>query len=106
MSHEFHSKHVAFGVLPTAEFNAETELLPLDRPCQLIVCSDGATEAETADGTPFGSDSLLATLRGVPASLRLDRLKQDLAKHLSGRRAIDDISVAMVDCIPSAPLPG
>ena len=98
MSHEFHSKHVAFDVLSTAEFSAETEVLPLDRPGQFILCSDGATEAEAADGTPFGNDGLLSTLRRVPAAQRLDHLKHDLATHLAGRRAIDDIAVAMVDC--------
>ena len=101
MVHEFTSMHVAFGVLSSREFSAETEVLRIDRPSQLIVCSDGVTDAQGADGEQFGRERLMTTLRDAPAGERLDRLKHNLALHLADRPAIDDISIALVDCAPA-----
>lgn len=96
--HEFASRHMALGVLPTRDFREQTEVIEIPGVGQLIVCSDGATEAEGPDGSPFGNDRLLRTMRDAPAGERLDRLKQDLAQHLGGRPTRDDISVAIIDC--------
>jgi serine phosphatase RsbU (regulator of sigma subunit) len=102
--HEFASMHLPLGVLAEHKFDAQTESRKFDAPGQLVVCSDGVTEAEGADGTQFGRARLFAALSGVPAIGRMDRLKHDLAGHFAGRSALDDISVAMVDC-GASPLP-
>ncbi len=83
-------------------FLKSPEIVEVGGACQLIVCSDGATEAEAPDGIPFGNDGLLRTLRDAPAGERLARLKQDLALHCGGRSALDDISVLIVDCAGAA----
>jgi serine phosphatase RsbU (regulator of sigma subunit) len=100
--HEFTSRHTALGVLQQQDFRPETEGVDLGGACQLIVCSDGATEAEGPAGVPFGNDGLLRTLRDAPAGERLERLKHNLAQHCGGRPALDDISVVIVDCTGAA----
>jgi serine phosphatase RsbU (regulator of sigma subunit) len=100
--HEFTSRHTALGVLQQQDFRPETEVVDLGGAYQLIVCSDGATEAEGPAGVPFGHDGLLRTLRDAPAGERLERLKHDLAQHCGGRPALDDISVVIVECTGAA----
>jgi len=100
--HEFASRHVALGVLAPRDFRAQTEVIEVSGASQLIMCSDGATEAEGPDGTPFGNAGLLRALRDAPAGARLERLKQDLTVHFGGRPTVDDISVAIIDCARGA----
>jgi serine phosphatase RsbU (regulator of sigma subunit) len=73
--HEFTSMHLALGVLDVQEFDARTESFQFDGPGQLIKCSDGATEAESADGKQFGRARLLRTPSAAPPDERLARLR-------------------------------
>ncbi len=96
--HEFSNPHLPLGVLSQASFDMHTERLRYDQDCQLILCSDGAVEAENPDGTQFGRKGLADAMRDVPPEKRLDCLKLALNKHFAGRCAHDDISVAIVNC--------
>ena len=61
-------------------------------------CSDGLTEAESADGRPFGRAGLEKVLSATPRANRLKGLRQALNRHLAGHPAADDVSVLMLDC--------
>lgn len=100
---EFGAMHLPLGVASEERFDGSTQTLEVVERAQLVVCSDGTTEAIGRDGTPFGRERLLETLSVAPSSGRLDRLKAALAEHLDGRPASDDISVALIDCVVSPP---
>lgn len=101
-SFEFCSMHLPFGVLRSKEFDSTTESRRFEQPGQLIVCSDGVTEAAGVDGTLFGQERLLRSLGSAPPSQRLERLKLDLAAHVAGRPALDDMSVALIEFSPTS----
>lgn len=95
---QFSSTHAPLGLLGAADFDSRTQLRRIDEPGQLVVYSDGVTEAKGADGTQFGRERLINLLRGAPVTERVDRLKHALADHCAGRPALDCVSVATIDC--------
>jgi CheY-like chemotaxis protein/anti-sigma regulatory factor (Ser/Thr protein kinase) len=97
--HEFSNMHLPLGVLAQSDFDSRTERLQADSDCQLVLCSDGAIEAQNADGSQFGRAGLIDTLRSAPAEGRLDCLKRALGGHFDGHPAHDDIAVAIINCV-------
>jgi hypothetical protein len=102
MVHEFSNMHLPLGVLAQADFDMRTERLQVDSGCQLVLCSDGAIEAQNAEGTQFGRDKLINALGKASAHGRLDRLKHALEGHFDGHPAHDDIAIAIIDCVQEA----
>lgn len=95
------SRHVPLGILPPEEFSAECETYSYDEECQLFMWSDGLTEAENADGEPFGAERAWAILESVKPTQRFDSLLQTLDAHRA-EALTDDIAVLMV----TVPAPG
>ena len=94
----FISRQLPLGILPSAQAGVACEPLHWDTPGQLVLCSDGLTEAESADGRPFGRAGLEKVLNATPRANRLKGLRQALNRHLAGHPAADDVSVLMLDC--------
>ena len=70
------------GIEPDTTFSSHTETL--DRPCKLLLYTDGLTEARNPHGEFFGQDRLLKWLRkGAARSASAEDLAQDLAEDLS-----------------------
>lgn len=70
------------GIEPHTEFSSHTE--KLDRPCRLLLYTDGLTEARNPHGEFFGQDRLMKWLRkGSGRSASAEDLAQDLAQDLS-----------------------
>jgi sigma-B regulation protein RsbU (phosphoserine phosphatase) len=86
------------GFLPGVTYEQETlALVPGDR---LVVYSDGVTEAEGADREQYGEERLHALLAGLPEALNaralIERVLEDVDRHLGGLDAGDDITLLVL----------
>lgn len=96
----FVSSQLPLGILPSSEIVPRHEVFTWDAPCQIMLCSDGLTEAENASGEPFGRAGLERALRGSPRGGRVNCLRQALTRHLGQQPAGDDVSALLLDCAP------
>jgi PAS domain S-box-containing protein len=95
--HRWKSRNLPLGITGKQEFAAGTEVYHFEEDCQLFLFSDGLPEAESPAGVPFGNERIEMLLNRIPSGHRFDRLLDELALHLCGRRAHDDVSLAMAD---------
>ncbi|HQX07954.1 MAG TPA: PAS domain S-box protein [Zoogloea sp.] len=94
----FGSCQLPLGILPSAESGVVCEAFQWAAPGQIVLCSDGLTEAENAAGQAFGRAGLEQVLQAMPRASRLKGLRQALTRHLAGQAATDDVSVLILDC--------
>jgi serine phosphatase RsbU (regulator of sigma subunit) len=94
----FSERHPPLGVLDDAEFESEIEVHPFYAAADLILYSDGVTEAESRNGNVFGRDRLIQVLAQAPIGERVEQVKAALLNHLDGHPAHDDISLLAVSC--------
>ena len=92
--HWFASRHLPLGLLDTHELDTTTEIFHA-RSGSIILCSDGLTEAENANGQLFGHERLETILQTTPPDRRLDDLLTAFEAHLGGQTAHDDVSILM-----------
>lgn len=99
MERVWRSRHMALGILDGKDFDSSVERFAYGEQCQLMVVSDGLSEALGKDGKHrFGDRELIEAVRG-PAASRLERVVSRL-HDFAGRRALeDDASVLLVDCL-------
>lgn len=70
---------------------------------QLVMFSDGLTEARNAAGEEFGNERLLAVLAGASPADRLDAVREAVYQHLDGLAPHDDVTLMLVDLpVPAA----
>jgi len=94
----FCSEQLPLGIEPTTPDRTAT--VPFswpEGPAQLVMISDGVLEATNPQGEYFGEEGLLAALREVDCSQRLECVTAALRRHLAGDRCEDDASVVIVD---------
>lgn len=97
------SRHTALGILDDRDFDNTVERSSYDERSQLMVMSDGLSEALGQDWQQrFGDRELLETLRG-PAAGRLGRIVSRLQHFTGGRALDDDASILLVDCLLEPP---
>lgn len=101
----FASGHVPLGLVEDEDFDESVESCALQPGSQLVLYSDGLIEAEDAAGEVFGEERLALLLGQAPLHERLDRVKEGLSAHLSGRGAHDDVSLVLVKYDDSVTLP-
>ena len=94
----FISSGLPLGILPSTEILIEHETFTWDAPCQIMLCSDGFTEAENAGGEPFGATGLEQALLDSPRAGRVNSLCAALTRHLGSQTATDDVSLLILDC--------
>jgi two-component system, HptB-dependent secretion and biofilm response regulator len=94
----FPSTSFAFGIVDEG-FPASSEIYQWEGDGQLVMFSDGLLEAENDQDIPFGFERIVAALADVSDKARFDNLVADLHRHLGARRAHDDVSLLMADCI-------
>lgn len=97
----FISSGLPLGILPSTEILIEHETFTWDAPCQIMLCSDGFTEAENAGGEPFGATGLEQALLDSPRAGRVNSLCAALTRHLGSQTATDDVSLLILDCTSS-----
>lgn len=92
------SRHPPLGILPDKYFSGATETVAFKEEGDLLLCSDGLTEAETPEGEWFGIDGVIRslTIQG-DASSRYMNLLGAVESHLAGRPGRDDISALLVN---------
>lgn len=100
IAQSFTSRQLPLGILPSAEAGVSCEDFQWSVAGQLVLCSDGLTEAENGARVPFGRTGLAKVLAASPRAERLRNLRQALTRHLAGQPATDDVSVLILDCEP------
>ncbi len=99
MERFWRSRHMALGILDSSDFDSSVERFAYVEQCQLMVVSDGLSEALGQDGKHrFGDRELIEAVRG-PAASRLQRVVNQLHDFAGGRALEDDASVLLVDCL-------
>jgi PAS domain S-box-containing protein len=94
----FRSAHLPLGIVPQTLEDMHVECFEWSEPCQLVLCSDGLTEAESPFGEPFGLDGLERALLHSRAECRVDDLRAALVQHLERQPASDDVSLLVLEC--------
>jgi len=94
----FTSRQLPLGILASSEAGIEHQDFNWTEPCQIVLCSDGLTEAENAAGRAFGLGGLEQALLHTPRAARVSGLRQALTAHLGRQPAGDDVSVLILDC--------
>ena len=85
-------------------WEVEQRVIHMERGDQLLLYTDGLTEAQNGDGEEFGFERLLVLapqLAGLTTAAptgpeRLDLLRQELARFAGGRPLDDDLTIALV----------
>lgn len=93
----FKSVNLPLGILDQT-FVAETDVFQWQEPGQLVVYSDGLSEAENEQGEAFGEERIVDILHRSDKQERFGTLTAILAKHLGSRHAFDDMTLMMVEC--------
>ncbi|MBY0440396.1 MAG: SpoIIE family protein phosphatase, partial [Burkholderiales bacterium] len=98
------SRHMALGILDGRDFDSSVERCSYREQSQLMVVSDGLSEALGQDGKHrFGDRELLEAVRG-PSAQRLERVVSCLHDFTGNSTLEDDASILLVDCLLE-PLP-
>jgi PAS domain S-box-containing protein len=94
----FPSTQVPLGILETDSGLIATASFTWDKASQLVICSDGMTEAKSKDQIAFGLEGILSAIADVPSHLRLLSARNALSQHLGSQTAHDDVSIMLIDC--------
>jgi sigma-B regulation protein RsbU (phosphoserine phosphatase) len=89
---------IALGMLEVAEY--EDASLVLEPGDQLLLFTDGVTEALAQDDTFFGQDRLrraLPALSGLSPDRLIDRLRATLSAFMGSKELADDITMLVLD---------
>lgn len=91
------SNHPPLGILPDKLFSGMTETVVFHEPGDLVLCSDGLTEAENPAGGWFAIDGVRDHLSQAQGSeARFTSLLKGVMDHLGGHPGRDDISALLV----------
>jgi|GEM_PF-574906 len=96
----FHSRDLPLGVIHFDAAEVRIQSLKIEVRQQLVLFSDGLTDARNRNGEPFGIDRLEAALRQAPAQQRMQSVQQAYFDFMEGSDAEDDISLLLIDCNP------
>jgi PAS domain S-box-containing protein len=98
VTQRFASHQLPLGILSSCEAGLADEAFSWTEACQIVLCSDGLTEAENSAGEQFGSVRMEEALHGSPPATRMACVRQALARHLGRQSAADDVSMLLLDC--------
>jgi CheY-like chemotaxis protein/anti-sigma regulatory factor (Ser/Thr protein kinase) len=91
------SRHPPLGILPDKLFSGVSETVVFQDPGDLVLSSDGLTEAENKAGAWLGIDGVINLLAcAEDTETRFKCLLQGVDAHLQGEPARDDVSCFMV----------
>lgn len=96
---KFASTHLPLGILPAEQFDDVVERYCYgERPCQMVMSSDGAVDCADHTSLERGMESLLDSARGVAPDGRLGAMLTMLDSRLATLESRDDIALIFVDC--------
>jgi len=93
--HQFHSDHMALGIMNENSFDATLTTIDLPNSGFLFAYSDGLSEQENAQQQHFASDRIIETIAAQPANLLTD-LSHRLQAHAGSDNYKDDVSVCII----------
>lgn len=94
----FHSNHLALGILPDESFDGKTEFVCCEGNNSIVLYSDGLIEAENSDGVAFDENMLLDILKTEnDAALLRNNIVDAVTNHLDNEKAHDDMSLIVVN---------
>jgi len=91
-----HSNQLALGILKPDKFDDECIEMTLEEASDLVIFSDGLTEAENPQGEVFDMDRLQSIIRNQQSGDCFKQILVELDSHMAGKKAHDDVSVAMI----------
>lgn len=94
---EFVAEHLPLGIEDADWRNAATTILDPPPGAQIVLPSDGLTEAANAAGEEFGMARLRAALASAPAGQRLDAVRDAVLTHMGGIAPHDDVTLMLID---------
>lgn len=94
----FRSRALPLGVVPVREAEVELQNIDIQPGEQIVLHSDGLTDARASEGDSFGAARLEAALRTAPASERLAAVQHAFFRFMQGQDAQDDVSLLLIDC--------
>ena len=94
--HRFVSRHCAGGILPPEEFDSALERYRLEFDDEIVLYSDGLSEAHDPAGQLFTDKGIVNALAGVAPGERAGLLQELVLRHIATREPHDDISVLVL----------
>jgi len=94
---ELAAEHLPLGIEDVDWRNAATTILDAPPGAQIVLLSDGLTEAVNAAGEAFGMARLRAALASAPAGQRLDAVRDAVLAHMGDLAPHDDVTLMLVD---------
>lgn len=94
----FASAHPPLGILTDNSFNAVLEVYQWQAAGQILMCSDGLTEAENSQGMAFGINKLTNVILETTPKERLNRIIEAFHQHLGEAPQLDDLSLVAIEC--------
>ena len=94
----FRSAHPPLGTLPPEAFEQQQEQYEWRHDGEIIVCSDGVTEARNAAQQQFGEDGVLQAARAAQGHDTATRIAAALQQHLQQQQHLDDASLVVIGC--------
>jgi two-component system, HptB-dependent secretion and biofilm response regulator len=95
ITHQFHSAHMALGIMDDNFFDASVTTIDLPDEGFILAYSDGLTEQENAQHEPFSSSNLIDIISQNPNDL-LEALSQKLLMHAGTSDYTDDVSACII----------
>lgn len=93
--HQFHSVHMALGIMEEHIFDASIVTFDLPEEGFIFACSDGLIEQENAMGEPFALDRVLNIIEQQPTHL-VEEIAKSLAIHAGANEYRDDVSISVI----------
>jgi PAS domain S-box-containing protein len=92
------ASHLPLGIVEFDEDSSMIQRIQCPPGSQLVMFSDGLSEATDTKGEAFGWSRLAQTLGSVPPGQRLEAVKSAVTLHTVGSVVQDDISMLLIDC--------
>ncbi|QKQ27494.1 PP2C family protein-serine/threonine phosphatase [Candidatus Reidiella endopervernicosa] len=96
--HSFASGQLPLGILGGESFTASNEIYRWEQPLQLVLFSDGMTDAENESGIAFDERGIIEALKQSTQDKRVTHVVEAVQTHLGERHAHDDISIIVANC--------
>ena len=94
--HRFVSRHCAGGILPPEEFDSALERQRLESNDEIVLYSDGLSEAHDPSGQLFTDKGIVNALAGAAPGELAGLLQEMVQRHIATRVPHDDISVLVL----------
>ncbi len=100
INYRVHSNYIPLGISSSCHLKVVFEKVPITIGDQIILCSDGVTEATNTTHELFGEQRLEAILNQQNCETVIELIETEIKNFCQYNPQSDDISVAEITCIP------